>query len=206
MRSGSRSRWCRPAISMARAPASPAGRLSTPRTSSQGIELWRIRPRCHARSRSTGCCRRRRQTLLPLLASPSFDPLATSYVEGAPPTPAPDAPTRGGPATIVIDGEREVVVEATLDAPGFVVLADTAYPGWRATVDDQSTRILVTNHLFRGVAVPPGRHRVRFVYAPWTVPAGIALSAVGVVTFLALATWGGRKRGSLDAATALRRD
>src|SRR6185503_14290675 len=125
--------------------------------------------------------------LLAALADPTFDPLAASYVEGSTGfTEDPSAPSRGTPATIVVDDERVVEVEATLEADGLLVLADTYYPGWRATVDGAPARIVAANHLFRGVPVPAGRHRVRFEYRPWQVPVGIAVSALALLVVLLL--------------------
>jgi hypothetical protein len=127
------------------------------------------------------------EVLLGLISQADFDPLAVSYVEGDSGIVAgPDAPAHGHAATFVRDEERVVEVEATLAAPGLVVLADTFYPGWRATVDGASARILATNHMFRGVPVPAGRHRVRFEYLPSSAIAGAAASIVGGVGVLAL--------------------
>jgi hypothetical protein len=124
---------------------------------------------------------------LAAIADPAFDPLAASYVEGSTGfTEDPGAPSRGAPATIVVDDERVVEVDASLEADGLVVLADTYYPGWRASVDGAPARIVATNHLFRGVPVPAGRHRVRFEYRPWQVPVGIAVSGLALLVVLLL--------------------
>jgi hypothetical protein len=122
--------------------------------------------------------------LLPLLARESFDPLAESFVEGAGLPAADGAPARGTPATIVRDDAQVVEIDATLAAPGLVVLADTYYPGWTATVDGAPAPILPTNHLFRGVPAPAGTHRIRFAYRPRSLALGAALS---LLTALALA-------------------
>jgi hypothetical protein len=128
--------------------------------------------------------------LLASLSRSDFDPLEVSYVEGAPGfAPADDAPERGAPATIVVDGERIVEIEAILARPGLVVLADTFYPGWSARVDGMPAPILATNHLFRGVPAPAGRHRIRFEYRPGSVLLGAAGSAIG---WLVLAACGAR--------------
>src|SRR5262249_12441809 len=110
------------------------------------------------------------------------DPLASSYVEGPVPFVAdPDAPARGAAAAIVEDGERVVEVDATLERRGLVVLADTFFPGWTATVDGTPAPILATNHLFRGVPAPAGGHRVRFTYRPQSLRLGALASALGLV-------------------------
>jgi uncharacterized membrane protein YfhO len=59
-----------------------------------------------------------------------------------------------------------VVVESDAAAPGYVVLNDPWHPWWRATVDGQEAPILRANVLFRAVAVPAGRHVVRFEFKP----------------------------------------
>jgi hypothetical protein len=129
------------------------------------------------------------QALLRRLATPSFDPLAASFVEnggGLPGTAARDAP-RGHAARIVTDEETLVEIDAYLAAPGLVVLADAHARGWRAWVDGTAVPIHATNHLFRGVRASAGRHLVRFRYEAPGLRAGGAASALGAVLLLALA-------------------
>ena len=54
-------------------------------------------------------------------------------------------------------------------ADGHVVLLDTFYPGWHAEVDGREQPIRAADLAFRAVAVPPGRHTVRFFYRPTSV-------------------------------------
>jgi hypothetical protein len=132
------------------------------------------------------------EKLLPLLARASFDPLAESWVEGdAGLAGSGDPPARGAAATIVRDDPQVVEIDAMLAAPGLVVLADTYYPGWTATVDGARAAILPTNHLFRGVRSPAGRHRIRFEYRPSSLALG---AAVSLLTALALAAGAHRLR------------
>ena len=125
--------------------------------------------------------------LLALMSRDDFDPLAMSYLEGRLGwTPAPDAPERGEPASIVVDEARVVEIEASLKVPGLVVLADSYYPGWRATVDGEPAEILAANHLFRGVPVSEGRHTVRFEYRPRSIRVGLACSIAGLLALALL--------------------
>lgn len=173
------------------------------KSSVQGLELWEnpaALPRAYTVHRTEPAGGP--ADLLARLSAPGFDPLVTSFVEGAAGLrPAPDAPARGRAARIVRDEEEEVEIEATLDAPGFVVLADTVYPGWRATVDGAPAPIFPTNHLFRGVPVPSGTHRVRFVYAPWTIPCGIAVSVIVLMILVDLAWRPSRRAAAIPAPT-----
>ena len=57
-------------------------------------------------------------------------------------------------------------MEVDSPAAGILVLNDVWHPWWRASVDDRKTEILRANVLFRAVAVPAGRHVVRFRFQP----------------------------------------
>jgi hypothetical protein len=137
--------------------------------------------------------------LLRVLSRRDFDPLVQSFAEGAPFSFAVGAP-RGHPATFVRDDETEVELEATLERPGLVVLADSFYPGWHATVDGRPAPIWATNHLFRGVPTGAGTHRIRFVYAPTSVRLGAAASVLALVAVLWLLRGGKLGHGG-DAQT-----
>jgi len=140
--------------------------------------------------------------LLARMARPSFDPLRVSYVEAdVALAPGPARP-RGEPATFVHDDEGTVELEATLRAPGLVALADSYYPGWRASVDGVPAPIVPTNHVFRGVVLPPGPHRVRFDYRPASIVTGAAATAVGLVGIGVLAVLGRRRRSYPESAPA----
>src|SRR6185503_9612720 len=100
---------------------------------------------------------------------------------------APDAPARGDAATFLLDEERLVEVEATRQGRALLVLADSFFPGWEATVDGTPAAILPTNHLFRGVPVSAGRHRIRFAYHSRAIEVGAATSLGAIVAIAALA-------------------
>ena len=135
-----------------------------------------------------------REQLLGLLADPAFDPLVESFAEVDPGLErASSPPPRGAPAVIVRDELDVVEVEATLAAPGLVVLADSFYSGWHATVDGRAAAIVAVNCLFRGVPAAAGTHRVRFEYRPASLRYGLAISLVGLL--LMSGTWLAARRG-----------
>lgn len=92
------------------------------------------------------------------------------------PGPVPALERCAGPeeARIVESSENRVVVEARLGCRGMVILSDTWFPGWRAWVDGQRTRIHEAYAAVRGVVVDGGAHRIEFRYLPGTVLAGAA--------------------------------
>jgi hypothetical protein len=143
------------------------------------------------------------EELLALLSRSDFDPLAVSYVEGDPALGLPsDPPARGKPAAIVRDEATLVEIEVELEAPGLLVLADTEYPGWRASVGGEPIEILRTNHLFRGVPLPAGRHVVRFEYRSTRLALGAAASAAGAALLVLLLCRG--RRAPPRTATAVK--
>jgi Bacterial membrane protein YfhO len=135
------------------------------------------------------------RALLAELRRPGFPLRETALLEDPPPGIAPgDAPADAGTATIRDDGPEEVGVEARVAAPSLLVLTDTHYPGWTATVDGVATPILRADYLFRAVALTPGAHEVRFAYRPWSFRAGAALTLVGVAALTVLAAAAVRER------------
>jgi uncharacterized membrane protein YfhO len=89
-------------------------------------------------------------------------------------------------ATITLARATEVRIEAHSAQGGLLVLADTYYPGWKATIEGVETPILRVNLMHRGVLVPPGKQTVIFRYQPWTVRWGIAASLLGFLSLVSL--------------------
>jgi hypothetical protein len=75
------------------------------------------------------------------------------------------------------------------DGRGYLLAADAYAPGWRAFVDGEATPIAPANIAFRAVAVPEGRHEVRFVYRPWSTTLGIPLACLGLALVLLITLW-----------------
>lgn len=95
------------------------------------------------------------------------------------PAGVPGAPA--GRAEITAENPREVRIAAGLDRPGFLVLYDVYYPGWKAYADGVEVPILRADHAFRAVFLGEGRHEVRFAYAPRSFAIGLRVSAAAVL-------------------------
>ncbi|KXK10174.1 MAG: Bacterial membrane protein YfhO [Microgenomates bacterium OLB23] len=93
--------------------------------------------------------------------------------------------TGTGAATIIKNSAQEIIITATSDQPGLLVLTDTYYPGWKAYVNKNETEILRTNWGFRGVYVPQGTSEVTFIYTPITVAYGAAVSVASLLLLFA---------------------
>jgi len=88
---------------------------------------------------------------------------------------------------VVIDAYApdEIRLSADLSANGWLVLSDTFYPGWEATVDGALSAIRRTNCNFRAVEVPKGKHTILFRYRPASVTYGIILTILGSLMTIA---------------------
>lgn len=119
-----------------------------------------------------------------------------SRMPGAPDDPGcqPAAAWLKYPPTVKLttDGYQtdpdRLVIEVDLPAAGWVWVADTWYPGWRATIDGEHKAIAQANGLFRAVPVEPGAHRIVMEYRPVSFLAGAALSLIGLV-ILVIGWW-----------------
>ncbi len=132
------------------------------------------------------------------LSSASFDPSRTALTERDMPASvhsgrAPDIDVReydnGGLDLRITDNP----------SAGLLVVADTYYPGWTATLDGRSTDIEPVNISQRGIRVPSGTHTVSMRYTPRSIAAGTAISTVSMLVLIALAGFHGRVSGIRSA-------
>ena len=140
---------------------------------------------------------------LDAVLAPGFEPRATAVTERRLPGIAEGGDAGASPAgdARIEDYENDrVVIRARADRPGLVVLADSWYPGWKATVDGEDADVERVDYAVRGVAVGPGSHRVELTYAPASFRAGwivslLALLAIGGVAAAGLRSRRGRTPG-----------
>ncbi|HKR62589.1 MAG TPA: YfhO family protein, partial [Thermoanaerobaculia bacterium] len=66
--------------------------------------------------------------------------------------------------------------DADMQRDGFVVISDTAWKGWRATIDDKRAMLYRANSAFLAVFVPAGHHTVRLRYLPRAFVIGRVIS------------------------------
>jgi hypothetical protein len=140
--------------------------------------------------------------LLSELMDPAFDPttevlleemehsysLLTHPRQGA--TPYSPVPTRGllpPVSTSLHEGWNSRTIDLVVPGPGYLVLAYTDYPGWRATVDSQPTQILRANYAFMALPLEPGRHQVIFRYEPFSWKLGVLVSGISALLIIGMA-------------------
>jgi hypothetical protein len=119
---------------------------------------------------------------------PAFDWRSTVLLDRGPVRP-PAAAAPGEEVEVVEHAPNRVRLRARLAAEGFVVLADTWFPGWRVRVGGRPAEALEAYGAFRAVPLPAGEHLVEFRYLPASFLAGVALAGAAA---LGLAGYGVR--------------
>lgn len=88
----------------------------------------------------------------------------------------PAACPLAGQSVIIDSGANRVNIEVGTEQGGWLLLADTYYPGWQATVDGVAVDIQPAYGVFRAVQVPAGTHEIEFLYRPLSFAIGLASS------------------------------
>ena len=133
---------------------------------------------------------------LDAVTDPAFDGRRVAVTERR----LPDLPEAGagrgaatGAARLAGYHDERVSVRARAPRPSLLVLGDTQFPGWKATVNGREAPIERVDYVFRGVQVPAGRSTVEFRYEPLSWRIGWITSLVAVAG-LAIAVAIGRRR------------
>jgi hypothetical protein len=117
-------------------------------------------------------------------------------------------PIRGGqpPAPVAVKatlaawapGEMRIGLDGTAAKPAYLVISETWYPDWHATVDGRPAPVLRADHALLSVVLPPGAREVRLRFASASYARGklVTLAAVLVTLALLAAPWWPRRRGA----------
>jgi hypothetical protein len=125
-----------------------------------------------------------------------FDPKLIAWVDEsdkkdlAPFFPG-SSPTPDETVTVTRYEPDRVELEAVLERPGLVVLAEVFYPGWTLTIDGRTAPIYRANRMMRGVAVTAGKHRLVLRFRPPLFRYGLVISCLGLVVLGTLGVWFG---------------
>lgn len=123
----------------------------------------------------------------------------------------PERECRPEPANITSSSLNEVHIEANLQQPGYLLLADSYAPGWQAFVradgaPEERKPVLRANGNFRALHLNTGWQQVRFKYSPASFRLGGLISALSVLTLLLLVTvWAWRTFYREQSSSPVRR-
>jgi len=142
-----------------------------------------------------------RSAALSTIRNFKFNPKKTVLLEEEP-EPAEssaDAPIpKNKPVVKIASYEPDIVeIDVFSPKPGFLVLADTWFPGWKAFINDHQARIYRANYNLRAVSVPAGHSTVEFIYRPASFWMGVSL-ALMIILLLIYAVITAAKPGKIQ--------
>jgi Bacterial membrane protein YfhO len=74
----------------------------------------------------------------------------------------------------------------TREQPGWLVISQARYPGWKARIGGVETPLLRANYAFNAIELPRGTSEIEFVYEPASFRLGLLLSAASALIGLLL--------------------
>jgi uncharacterized membrane protein YfhO len=137
--------------------------------------------------------------MLDYLARSDFDPKQTVLLKKNDfeidfPQPAFAEPNVKSWTNIISYRPDQIVISAASSKPGYLFLSEIFYPGWKAFVDDQPTRILLGNYMFRVIELPEGKHVIRLIFDPLSIKVGIGITIFTLLTLLIIIVYNFRMR------------
>jgi hypothetical protein len=127
-----------------------------------------------------------REAALATLRAPDFDVSTNVVVEGMATVRPPGGPEH---VQVVTNKSDRIEVNVTAVSDAVLMQSDTYYPGWIARLDGRETPILRADGIFRGIAIPAGRHHLTILYRSSAVRAGILVSIIALLAICALYCW-----------------
>ena len=79
----------------------------------------------------------------------------------------------GDTVAISEDANNAISIMASSPDSSYLILTDTYYPGWKATIDGNPTQVLRCNYAMRAVLLPPGQHKIEMHFGPVSFRTGM---------------------------------
>jgi len=136
----------------------------------------------------------------------NFNPADTAVVQDVFKSSIPFEPVADTSATIDLVKNDNDVVTYTFNAASnqFAVFSEVYYKsGWKAYIDGKETPIVKVNYVLRGLAIPAGKHDIKFEFKPQGYYKGKSITSIfSIVLLLVFAAgifmeWRSRKETAL---------
>jgi hypothetical protein len=92
---------------------------------------------------------------------------------------------------LVSEKANYLQVKVDTPTPGYLVVSDTWYPGWKSYINGKYQKVEKANYLFRAVRLDAGVNEIKFVYQPLSFYLGASISFLSIL-FLILHFFLGR--------------
>lgn len=91
--------------------------------------------------------------------------------------------TTAGTIEMIKDRPGNILFHA--EGPNQVIISETFFPGWKATLNGEKKTITLVQDIFPSVEIPKGRHTIHFYYCPISFVIGAVLTCFTIL----LAFW-----------------
>jgi len=127
------------------------------------------------------------QQTLEALAAPDFDSTKTVFLT---PESKPLVTVSNGTAARIVRSDfsaQRVEIDVESKGPGLIVIAQSFYDAWHASIDGRSVPLLRANHAFQALQVPAGSSHVSLRYQDRRLWLGAIVS--GLTALICLVWW-----------------
>jgi hypothetical protein len=125
------------------------------------------------------------ELVAPHLSDPAFPFEQSSFLLNQ--APPPMETCAGDRSSVTREEPEFVVIEATMNCRGMVIVADSYSKDWVARVDGQRVPLYAAYSIIDGIAMGAGTHHIELRYRPVSFYLGASLSVASL--FLILALW-----------------
>lgn len=116
------------------------------------------------------------------MQDPGFDPARVAYLAAGDGLDASGENSASADRVEMIEYAPERVrIRVATDRVGYLLLADSWYPGWVASVDGRDAAIQRADYIFRAVKIDTGEHTIVFEFRPTSVYVGAVVSVLSLV-------------------------
>ncbi len=129
-----------------------------------------------------------------------FDPSRAVLLIGSPGATPKVTAQPAQAAQVLRDAGDTITLKVTREQPGYLALALTHDPGWRAIVNGSPQVVLRANYTFSAVQIPAGESVIELYYDPDSFKIGAALSSLGLALAGVLIVANGLRRRSARAS------
>jgi len=88
---------------------------------------------------------------------------------------------QGSVPTLLEQSPTHYRMKIKRENPGWLVISQARYPGWKARIDGKEVPLLRANFAFDALALPRGESEIEFSYEPLSFRLGLALSAASAL-------------------------
>ncbi|MFA5070618.1 MAG: YfhO family protein [Patescibacteria group bacterium] len=90
----------------------------------------------------------------------------------------------GNKIDIIAEKPEKIELAVSSNQPSILVVKDSDYPGWQASLDGQTVKIERINVYMRAIKMPAGNHKITMKYQPVSLRIGAAVSLITILLLI----------------------